>query len=253
MKGTERMKRDQNVFQRIEKKYILTDEQYRLFLERISPYMELDQYGYHTICNIYYDTEHDELIRHSIEGPRYKEKLRLRTYGSALPDQEAFIEIKKKYEKVVYKRRESLPCREAVRYLNHGIKPKKESQILKEIDYFLQFYHPVPKLFLAYDREAFYGKKDPDFRMTVDHHIRYRENDLDLTAGDHGILYFKNDEKILEIKVTEAFPMWLVKILSDLNIYSNSFSKYGSIFIHTHLKTESGPEKNTYPLASGGI
>ena len=215
-----------SVFQRIEKKYVLTKEQYPAFLERIAPYMTLDQYGYHAICNIYYDTEEDELIRRSMEKPRYKEKLRLRTYGVATPDQEAFVEIKKKYEKVVYKRRVALPYKDAVRYLNHGIHPEKSSQILKEIDY---------------------------FRLTIDHNIRYREDNLDLTAGDQGELYFENDEKILEIKVAQSFPMWLTEILADLKIYPNSFSKYGSIFTKTHLHSENDGGEVPYRFVSGGV
>ncbi len=242
-----------SVFQRIEKKYVLTKEQYPAFLERIAPYMTLDQYGYHAICNIYYDTEEDELIRRSMEKPRYKEKLRLRTYGVATPDQEAFVEIKKKYEKVVYKRRVALPYKDAVRYLNHGIHPEKSSQILKEIDYFMKFYHPYPKLFLAYDREAFFGNEDPDFRLTIDHNIRYREDNLDLTAGDQGELYFENDEKILEIKVAQSFPMWLTEILAELKIYPNSFSKYGSIFTKTHLHSENDGGEVPYRFVSGGV
>lgn len=247
------MKTENNVFKRIEKKYILTKEQYALFLEQISPYMTLDQYGYHAICNIYYDTEADELVRRSVEKPTYKEKLRLRTYGPAFPEQEAFIEIKKKYQKVVYKRRESLPYKDAVRYLNHGIHPEKNSQIMQEIDYFLRFYHPVPKLFLAYDREAFFGNEDPELRLTIDHRIRFRENKLDLAAGDFGNLYFKNDEKILEIKVAQSLPLWLTKILTDLKIYPVSFSKYGSIFTETHLHKNNGIEEVPYEFVAGGI
>lgn len=242
-----------SVFQRIEKKYILTKEQYPVFLERIAPYMTLDQYGYHTICNIYYDTAADELVRRSMEKPRYKEKLRLRSYGTVTADQEAFIEIKKKYEKVVYKRRIALPYKEAVRYLNHGIHPENNSQIMKEIDYFLKFYHPEPKLYLAYDREAFFGNEDPQFRLTIDHNIRGREDELDLTAGDHGDLYFDNDEKILEIKVAQAFPMWITKILADLEIYPTSFSKYGSIFAKTHLHKQCEVQEVPQKIVSGGF
>ena len=48
--------------------------------------MAEDQYGLHTIRNIYYDTECDELIRTSIEGPKYKEKFRIRCYGKPTYD-----------------------------------------------------------------------------------------------------------------------------------------------------------------------
>ena len=117
----------------------------------------------------------------------------------------------------------------------------------------MKFYHPYPILFLAYDREAFFGNEDPDFRLTIDHNIRYREDNLDLTAGDQGELYFENDEKILEIKVAQSFPMWLTEILADLKIYPNSFSKYGSIFTKTHLHSENDGGEVPYRFVSGGV
>ena len=35
----------------------------------------------------------------------------------------------------------------------------------------------------------------------------------------------------MEIKTLGAMPMWLVKSLSELNIYHVSFSKYGKIYM----------------------
>ena len=49
------------------------------------------------------------LIRASLEKPAYKEKLRLRSYGVTEPGGEVFLELKKKYKGIVYKRRITLP------------------------------------------------------------------------------------------------------------------------------------------------
>ena len=95
----------QSVFKRYELKYLLTKEQKEVVLHAIQPYMRLDKYGRTVIRNIYFDTEDYRLIRHSIERPLFKEKLRIRSYGRAAPDSEVFVEIKRKYNKVVYKRR----------------------------------------------------------------------------------------------------------------------------------------------------
>lgn len=218
------------VFERVEKKYMLTREKYNLLLEAIEPYMCADSYGKHTIGNIYYDTDTYELIRHSIEKPKYKEKLRLRSYGIPMEDSKVYLEIKKKYDGIVYKRRISLTLAEAEAYLNEGMRPEKDSQILREIDYFVSFYKPKPKLYLAYDRIAYFGKEDKEVRITFDHNIRSREDALSLGAGDQGIPLLEDDKYLMEIKVPGAMPIWLAEILSKLEIYPSSFSKYGNIY-----------------------
>lgn len=217
-------------FQRVEKKYMLTKEQYNEFIKEISPYMQADEYGLHTICNIYYDTDTDELIRASIEKPKYKEKLRLRSYGVPDENGRVFLEIKKKFKGTVFKRRVSMSNREAMDYTREGIKPGFKNQILGEIDYFMKFYKPVPKLFLAYDRVAYFGKENSEIRMTFDRNIRSRRYDLDLTKGDYGDRLTDDNCVLLEIKVPMAYPMWLSRILSRLEIYPISFSKYGNIY-----------------------
>lgn len=218
------------VFERIEKKYMLTRDKYNLLLEALEPYMSADSYGQHTIGNIYYDTDTYELIRQSIEKPKYKEKLRLRSYGVPQEDSTVFLEIKKKYNGVVYKRRISLTLAEAEAYLNKGIRPNKESQILREIDYFISYYNPKPKLYLAYDRVAYFGKENLDVRITFDHNIRSREYELSLGKGDHGTPLLEDYNYLMEIKVPGAMPVWLAQILCDLEIYPTSFSKYGNIY-----------------------
>lgn len=224
-------KNSNNVFQRVEKKYLLEDYKYKLFIEKIKPYMKLDKYGMYTICNIYYDTYDFNLIRKSLEKPTYKEKFRIRSYGVPLQNDKVFLEIKKKFKGIVYKRRVSLTLKEANDYLEHKIRPNVDNQILNEIDYLLRFYDLDKKVYLAYDREAYYGIEDNNMRLTVDHNIRSRFNDLDLELGDHGELLLPNGYHLIEIKVATAYPMWLVKILSELEIYPTSFSKYGNVYI----------------------
>lgn len=218
------------VFQRIEKKYMLDDEQYEKLLKAIAPYMEMDEYGLSKICNIYFDTKQDDLVRRSNEKPVYKEKLRLRSYGVPCAKDKVYLEIKKKYKGIVYKRRISLSLQEAEDYLLRGIRPVKDSQILREIDYFIQFYQPLPKLYLAYDRTAWFGKEDPDFRMTFDANIRSRREKLSLADGDEGTPLYEHSYHLLEVKAAGAYPLWLVNALSDLKIYPVSFSKYGTIY-----------------------
>lgn len=220
----------QTVFNRVEKKYKLSEEKYRQFLERLLYYMEIDQFGKHTINNIYYDTQDDLLIRRSIEKPKYKEKLRLRSYGTPGLLDSVFLEIKKKYNGIVNKRRIELPLQFAYDYLNYGIHPFDATQILNEMDYFLSLYELTPKLCLAYERIALFGKEDPEFRVTFDTNIRSRTEDLHLEHGSHGILLFNNHTYLMEVKITNSTPLWFTKLLSEYEIYNVSFSKYGSVY-----------------------
>ena len=222
------------VFNRYEKKYLMPAPVYEALREHLADFMETDAYGLHTICNLYYDTEGDLLIRRSMEKPVYKEKLRLRSYGIPTSETKVFVEMKKKYHKVVNKRRLALPLAEACAYLNEGIRPAEDSQILRELDFFLKRYAPKPALYLAYDRTALFGKEDGDFRVTFDANIRSRRTDLFLEHGDAGELLLPRGWYLMETKILGATPLWFSEILSALSIYPVSFSKYGNIFKKEH-------------------
>lgn len=222
------------VFQRIEAKYLVSKKTYAKFRREIEQHMTLDCYGLSTICNIYYDTETFDLVSRSLDKPRYKEKLRLRSYGVPGKDSCVYAELKKKVNGIVYKRRAAMTTGEAEAFLSHGQMPAQETQILREIDYFLKFYHPQPVLVLCYDREAFFGKEDSSIRMTIDRNIRYREEDFDLTHGDSGKLLDQDGDYLIEIKVAHAMPLWMADLFTKCKIYPISFSKYGMIYSKTH-------------------
>lgn len=218
------------IFERIEKKYLLNIMQLENFQKQIMPYMVLDQFGNYSIMNIYYDTDQFDLIRRSLDRPTYKEKLRLRSYGIPNEDSIVFIELKKKYKGVVYKRREEMPLWEAEIFLNQGCFPQKDTQINREIAYFLSYYKPIPKEYIAYDRKAYYGLENPEIRLTFDFNIRYRNEDLSLKDGDYGNLIMDKDSCLMELKVPGAIPIWLCKIMNELGIYPQTFSKYGMVY-----------------------
>lgn len=220
----------QTVFNRYEKKYIMPEEIYEELRYRLKPHMEEDKYGLHTICNIYYDTPDALLIRRSIEKPKYKEKLRLRSYGIPNLESKVFLEIKKKYRKVVNKRRIELTLQEAYDYVERGIHPNMEGQIVNEIDFFLKRYPLEKSLYLAYDRIALFGKEDSQFRITFDENIRSRRKFMGLENGDKGESLLPKGYYLMESKIMGATPLWFTEILSELDIYPTSFSKYGNIY-----------------------
>lgn len=133
-------------FERYEKKYCLALSQQRFLLERMTPYMKKDAYGEYTICNIYYDTDDYRLIRASLEKPVYKEKLRVRSYGVPQEDGKVFVELKKKFDGVVYKRRITTGIQNVEPFLSGELPSENFGQIGREIGYFQSFYHTVPKV-----------------------------------------------------------------------------------------------------------
>lgn len=221
----------QYIFKRIEKKYVLNQNQYDMLIKDIEQHMEIDEFGKHTICNLYFDTNDYSIIRKSIEKPMYKEKLRLRSYGIPSPDSEVYLELKKKYKGIVYKRRVSMKLSEVKDYLEKGQTPIQDKQVMKEIDYFMRFYNnPIPKIYIAYDRIAYYTRENESFRITFDTDIRCRTTDLLLESGDEGELLFDKATYIMEIKAVAVMPEWLIDSLNKYRIYPQSFSKYGTIY-----------------------
>ncbi|MBQ9832321.1 MAG: polyphosphate polymerase domain-containing protein, partial [Clostridia bacterium] len=203
-----------NVFKRVEKKYKLTRQQYDKLMPLLEQHMKIDDYGKTTICNIYFDTDDFRIIRSSIEKPAYKEKLRLRSYNVPESDSRVFVEIKKKVNGVVHKRRIAMTYNEAVEFLVER-KHDENSQIAAEINYFLDFYGAKPKVALFYDRIAMFGKDDPELRVTIDSNLKWRTDDIDLRLGSHGNYIVDESFCIMEIKISDAMPMWLSSILSE--------------------------------------
>ena len=227
------------VFNRYEKKYMLDEVTFKRLLDRISDYMEPDKYNkngqFYSISNIYYDTDDNRLIRNSIEKPVYKEKLRMRSYGTPDTSDKVFLEIKKKYNGIVNKRRTSIVLEDAYQYMENGTFPKETEclnrQVLKEIDYFKGIYDLKPKVYLSYDRYAFFEKNDGDFRVTFDTNITTRRGDVRLESGSYGNRLLPQNIYLMEIKINGSVPMWFTSCLSDLKIYPVSFSKYGTAYI----------------------
>lgn len=226
-------------FERYEKKYCLTLSQQRFLLERMTPYMKKDAYGEYTICNIYYDTDDYRLIRASLEKPVYKEKLRVRSYGVPTDGGRVFVEIKKKYDGVVYKRRITASPADAAAFLRTGKSTQPLGQIGREIAWFQHTYHAGPKVFLAYDRAAFSGADDPAVRITFDTDIRWRTTALDLRRGDSGAPLLPPEQVLMELKLPGACPLWLSRALTDINARQTSFSKYGACYKTYILPNES--------------
>ena len=217
-------------FKRYEKKYLLSAEAFGQLWPKLSGRLEEDEYPRSTVFSLYYDTEDYTLIRRSLDRPVYKEKLRLRSYGAPDAAGEVFVELKKKYKGVVYKRRTALPASAAEDWLAGRTPAPGDSQTLREISWFRRENGVQPRVFIACDREAWRVKDQPELRITFDRNLRWRDKELSLTSGSWGEPLLDGEMVLMEIKLPGAAPLWLAAILNELHLYPVSFSKYGSCF-----------------------
>lgn len=226
----------QYTFQRFEKKYLLTPLKYRRLQRTLKDRMAEDEYGRYTIVSVYFDTDAFDIIRTSVQQPIFKEKLRLRWYGEGGDDAAMFWELKRKYRGRVYKRRiPAQPCG-----VSRLLRPDEErfcqGQIAREVEWFVRRYRPVPKLLLAYDREAFQSPGDRELRVTFDHRIRWRDRDFGFSHGSGGTPLLEGGTVLMEIKACGNLPIWLTELLAAEKLYPSSFSKYGTWYETVHLR-----------------
>ena len=220
-----------NIFKRVEQKYLITKQEQKILLDAMKEHMQEDEHGRSTVISIYFDTQNNLLIRRSMQKPAYKEKLRIRSYGIATHDSKIFIELKKKYKSVVYKRRISMPEKEAMDYLINGNRPDKNSQILNEIDYFIKINEGITsKMYISCDREAYFDMEDDNFRITFDTNIMWRQDKLSLCERPYGTQILKDGMVLMEMKSVNGLPLWMTDILTKNHIYKTSFSKYGNAY-----------------------
>lgn len=260
----------QTVFKRYELKYMITRDQQTRILQAMEPYMIPDSFGKSTIRNIYFDTDDHILARHSVAKPDFKEKLRIRCYDQATEDSTVFVELKRKFDHVVYKRRVALPENIAMSWtqgLTQGLSRRHSEgktsvtsgdcfdpsaltgQMSREIDYFLSYYGYLrPAAFISYDRQAYrakapgasccsYGQTDTlfssfdsDFRVTFDENILFRDYDISLESDVYGTPLLEEGKILMELKCSGGIPLWMTEILSEEHIYKTSFSKYGTAY-----------------------
>ncbi|MDO4803976.1 MAG: polyphosphate polymerase domain-containing protein [Lachnospiraceae bacterium] len=226
------------VMQRYEMKYLLSGEQADFLRRKLEGYMKIDKYGLTQIASLYYDTPDVRLIRASLEKPAFKEKLRLRSYGLASDTSPVFLELKRKCDGIVYKRRVQTTVPDVKGFFAGGELADGDLQIRKELQYFRDYYQPlIPACLVIYDREAYY-ESGGNLRLTIDYRPRFRMDGLTLTESMEGIPLLEDGWSILEVKVQGAMPLWLSAILSEGRIFKAGFSKYGEAYRLRELKID---------------
>jgi len=234
-------------FTRTEIKYMIGEKTFRRLCEELSPHIFNDKFFFEKIHTIYYDSEHDEVICHSLEKPAFKEKLRIRAYeqeGQLFA--EAFVELKKKYKGLGSKRRLKISLQGAQTLLSCK-KPADilgDVQIAKEILFFIKKTSCFPKFYLSSDRYSFRGLKESDLRITFDTNILYRNARLSFCSDRSDEQLLAHGNYLMELKSSESLPLWLTSTLSKYKIYPISFSKYGRAF-ERHLAQKLNDGINT--------
>ncbi|MBR1585808.1 MAG: polyphosphate polymerase domain-containing protein [Clostridia bacterium] len=231
-------------FARVEIKYMLTPDQQAAMADGLRQYgFQWMDFGDPAVQSLYYDTPDHRLIRDSLERPMYKEKLRLRAYGRPGAQTTSFVEVKKKYDGVVYKRRVALPLQAAYQGLSGGCLPPEAGQVGREAQWMVKRYGLIPSAVIAYDRDAWFSDQWPDVRITFDRNLTFRDHDFDLRANACGLPLMKPDQRLMEIKTSGVYPLWLARLLWDTQVKRIHYSKYGLAYLKYIQEKESNPRK----------
>jgi SPX domain protein involved in polyphosphate accumulation len=228
-----------SVFKRYEKKYLITREQGAALQSILARRMKRDRFGEYMVQNLYFDTENWDVIRASLEKPPYKEKMRLRCYGA--PSRGLFLELKKKYQGIVYKRRIPVSPADFARRSIREIVAGGSAQIAREFDFYLKTHAVSEKIYISYRRIAFTGTEDKGLRVTFDADARFRAEELNFERPGAGRLIIPPGALLAEIKTPAGIPLWLARALSANGVFPRSFSKFGVCY--TEYIAKGPPEK----------
>ena len=187
--------------------------------------MQPDDFGEYLVQSLYFDTDNWDVIRASIEKPVYKEKLRIRCYGIPDAASSVFLELKKKYKSTVHKRRVMLLLGDLQNKSARDIMATDNTQIGRELNYYLNSHNVYEKVHISYNRLAF--TTDNGLRITLDKNIHFRTNQLDYNHPQGGLEILPANLTIMEVKTLGGMPLWLSYALSQHGIFPTSFSKYG--------------------------
>lgn len=253
-----------DVFKRKEMKYVLSADQRLLMEDGCRAYMEVDAFGCSRVTSLYYDTPQRLLIERSLDKPLYKEKLRVRWYGEINedgfpePQTQVFVELKKKFKGIVYKRRLSCSFAAAQAFLGGegyvsalnayplaNVSAQEEAyaprslQIASEIEAFMARFEGLqPSMLITCKRtaltprllagEAHDMSVQDDVRITFDEDILYRDIPGEMPSWQ---AITESSQAVMEIKVAGPYPRWLLDAVSNAEARPSSFSKYGQAYM----------------------
>lgn len=238
----------QKQFKRIETKYIVDKETFVLLEKDLQKHMVSDEFATSTITNIYFDNEDFDMIQDSIAKKNGREKIRMRIYDAQpSASSQAFLEIKKKENKIGYKYRLTSNPLSVTNYIEKGVIDQTitDEMVTSELERLRERYGTIkPMMYIYYDRVSYKGIEDKKIRLTIDKNLLYRHYDVAATEGKFGEALLDPNKVIMEIKVPEQLPDWLLALLEKYQLEKQSFSKYGNAYKLAHQM--SGEEVTRY-------
>ncbi len=223
-------------FNRFELKYLVSVAQRDALRTALAENMAPDPHGEagcYRVTSLYVDSPDRLCFWAKVEGIKYRRKVRLRVYGAgaAGDDTPVMAEIKQRINRTVQKRRLELPCAAALRLcageMPGGLADARDRQVAAEICFLASSLRLEPAVTITYLREAWLGSRyEPGLRLTFDSCLACRapEHLLDPNAPAHGFL--AEGQAVMEVKVNEAVPLWLVHLLARHDCRLRRISKY---------------------------
>ncbi len=228
-------------FERRELKYFIPktylDKLRKKFLEN----MEYDPfcrkgvlYSPYTVRSIYLDTRNYLFYYEKVDGLKIRKKLRIRTYNTPESSEDAFLEIKRKFNNIVYKERVKTLFPETPQLFN-GLLPRLKEEkpsfldrsALGKFAYLTKRLQLKPQVLITYEREALYALDDPKIRVTFDINVRsFAFPDLEDMYREKDLMTINDDAFILEIKFNGRMPVWIRQIVREFNLRVQAISKY---------------------------
>ncbi len=191
--------------------------------------------GHHyTVRSIYFDTEDLRFYFDKLDSVRVRKKLRVRTYNLAEDAAPAFLEIKRKIGRRGLKERLMIDIGEVEPAIN-GADPEEvlpglpflSRKVLDKFRFNLRTGDMRPVVLVVYEREAFIGRENDRYRVTFDQDIRSLINpDLEQMFVENELRQFEEDRFVLEMKFDERMPRWMTRVVRELDLRSQSYSKY---------------------------
>lgn len=246
-------------FNRYELKYLVNAPQYRGLVKDLQNFMVPDAYGdvdgFYRVVSLYYDSPHLTGYHSKIEGLKFRRKLRIRVYpGTNVTQvQTAFVEIKQRINRTVQKRRIVLPLDAAERLCSGTRFPtdldEADTATANEIAYMQRALTLRPKAIVSYRRQAFMGGRyERGMRLTFDMKLQGRMHALRVNEIAKNRYCFPLDWFVMEVKVNERIPNWVLTLLAKHDCQLSRISKYCAVVSHerAHLGAAWRHKENLY-------
>jgi len=222
---------DRTLTSRFELKYWIPQHLTGEIRRFVRPFCRPDAFGEgrpgnrYVISSLYLDSPGWELYRTTTEGHQNRFKLRIRSYSDD-PATPVFLEIKKRANQVVLKRRACVDRALAVSFLE-GMPASTEDPNCREFVESARRLAAQPALRVRYEREAYESRGADPVRVTMDTSVAYAPTTgPNLSLNGPGWEDTPTEGVILEVKFTDRAPRWVTGMIRSLGLERCSIPKY---------------------------